>query len=271
MLIKVGGFDCTEVWDGVLYKNLSSYPQVSDWEKRNIIEFVEYEQSHGRDCEIECENANTLGEIHRALQDREVYQNTPRPVLLTECTACPHRKGCVTEFVCHTTSAENAVKILQCGSLLSAVKARNIPVSELMAESRNAAGDPADYFEYVMLAWGNCQAGDRLVMERKLGRFPDETDLSVNFTPGVRFYFRYDELAKHPGCTFDGVLPMKVKDEIILKDWLCAMVVPEELREIIAPAIPEELIDRVKYVENDCTDIWDWSEKVYCLIEKRYL
>ena len=108
-------------------------------------------------------------------------------------------------------------------------------------------------------------------MERKLGRFPDEIDLSVDFTPGVRFYFRYDELVKHPGCTFDGVLPMKVKDEIILKDWLYAMVVPEELRELIEPVIPENLADYVIYIANDCQNIWDWSEKVYRLIEKRNL
>ena len=102
-----------------------------------------------------------------------------------------------------------------------------------MAESRNAAKDPADYFEYIMLAWGNCQAGDRLVMERKLGRFPDEADLSVNFTPGVRFYFRYEDLVKHPGRVFDGVLPMKIKDEIMLKDWLYGgMGCPVEAMEI---------------------------------------
>ena len=173
----------------------------------------------------------------------------------------------VTEFVCHTTSAENAAKILSDGRLLSAIKARNQTAEELIAESRNAARDPADYFEYVMLAWGNCQAGDRLVMERKLGRFPDETDLSVGFAPGIRFFFRYDDLTKHPGCTYDGVLPMKIKDEIILKDWLYAMVVPEKLREAMEPAIPEELAERVIYAENDCRDIWDWSEKVYQLIE----
>ena len=271
MLIKIGDFEFTEVWDGVFYKKLSQYPVISDWEKRNIIEFVEYEASHGRECQIECENVDVLAEVNQAQQNRETYRHTPRPALITECTACPYRKGCVTEFVCHTTSVENAVKILNCGSLLSAVKVRNIPVEELMAESRNAANDPADYFEYIMLAWGNCQAGDRLVMERKLGRFPDETDLSVNFTPGVRFYFRYDDLVKHPDCTFDGVLPMKVKDEIILKDWLYAMVVPEELRELIEPVIPEKLADRVIYVANDCRDIWDWSEKVYRLIEKRNL
>ena len=267
MLIKIGDFEFSSVWDGVFYKKLSQYPAISDWEKRNIIEFVEYEASHGRECTIECENANTLAEIHHTLQNREKYRNIPRPALLTECTACPVRKGCVTEFVCHTTSPENAVKILECGSLLSAIKARNVPVEELMAESRNAANDPADYFEYIMLAWGNCQAGDRLVMERKLGRFPDERDLSVDFTPGVRFYFRYEELVKHTGRAFDGVLPMKIKDEIVLKDWLYAMVIPAG----VELDVPDSLKDRAIYVENDCRDIWDWPEKVYRVIEKRCL
>ena len=269
MHIKLGGFDFTEVWDGVLYKNLSQYPAVTDWEKRNIIEFVEYEAFHGRACTLECANPDTLAAVETALQNRERYRSVPRPPLLTECTACPHRHGCVTQFVCHTTSAENAAKILTCGSLLSAVKARNLPVEVLMAESRNAAHDPADYFEYVMLTWGNCQAGDRLVMERKLGKFPDEADLSTHFTPGVRFYFRYDTLATHPNAVFDGVLPMKVRDEIVLKDWLFAMVIPTALRSRLEPLIPPSLSDRVIYAENDCRDIWEWSEKVYCLIEEK--
>ena len=265
MLIKIGNFEFTEVWDGVLYKKLSQYPAISDWEKRNIIEFVEYEASHGRECEIQCENADVLAAVNQALQNRETYRHSPRPALITECTACPVRKGCVTEFVCHTTSIESAGKILECGSLLSAIKARSVPVEELMKESRNAAKDPADYFEYIMLSWGNCQAGDRLVMERKLGRFPNEQDLSKDFTPGVRFYFRYEDLVKHPGRVFDGVLPMKIKDEIVLKDWLYAMVVPAG----VALDVPDDLKDRVFYVDNDCRDIWEWSEKVYQAIEKR--
>lgn len=32
MLIKIGNFEYTEVWDGVFYKKLSNYPKVSDWE-----------------------------------------------------------------------------------------------------------------------------------------------------------------------------------------------------------------------------------------------
>ena len=268
MVIKIGGFEFTEVWDGVFYKNLSDYPNITHWELRTIIEFVEYEKNHGRSCTLECENDELRSTIENALENPDVYRNIPRPALLTECTACPVRRGCVTEFVCHTTCPENAEKIFASGKLLSALKARNVPVEKLMAESRNAAGDPADFFEYIMLAWGNCQAGDRLVMERKLNRFPNEQDLSVDLTPGVRFYFRYEDLVNHPGRAFDGVLPMKIKDEIVLKDWLYALVIPAELKEKLDAQIPDDLRSRVLYIENDCKDIWEWAEKVYRTVER---
>lgn len=31
---------------------------------------------------------------------------------------------------------------------------------------------------------------------------------------------------------------------------------------------PSDLKDKIIYVENDCKDIWDWSEKVYQSIEQ---
>ena len=105
-------------------------------------------------------------------------------------------------------------------------------------------------------------------MERKLERFPNENDLRANFTPGIRFYFRYDDLVKHPCVVFDGVLPMKVKDEINLNDWIYAIVIPTELESKIEHYIPYKLKDRIKYIENDCKDIWEWSEKVYSILEK---
>lgn len=268
MLIKIGDFEFTEVWDGVLYKKLSAYPQVTDWEIRTIIEFIDYENKYGRKCTIECDDNELLNIINEKIANRDKYLKIPRPKLLTECIACPYRKGCVTEFVCHTTSLDNAIRIFECGSLLSALNVRKVSVEELMNESRNAANDPADYFEYIMFAWGNCQAGDRLVMERQLGRFPDDEDLSVNFNPGVRFYFKYDELIKHPNTIFDGVLPMKVKDEVILSDWVYKIVIPAKLKDELEKYIPDNLRDRVLYIENDCKDIWDWSEKVYRIIEQ---
>ncbi|MGL4911502.1 MAG: hypothetical protein ACRC3Y_03640 [Romboutsia sp.] len=266
MLINIGNHEFTEVWDGVLYKKLSNYPDITDWEIRNIIEFIEYEKEHRRECKIICENEEILYLINKAKNNKEKYKDVLKPEKITECTACPKRKGCMTDLVCHTTSLDNAMSILKCGKLLSAINVRKVPIEQLITESRNAAGDPADYFEYIMFAWGNCQAGDRLVMERELGHFPTDEDLSVNFTPGIRFYFQYNKLIQHPACTYDGVLPMKVKDEVILKDWMHKIVIPLHEKENIQSSIPEYLNDKVLYVKNDCNDIWEWSEKVYTLV-----
>lgn len=268
MLIRIGDFECTEVWDGVFYKALSNYPHITKWEIKNILDFMEYEKGHGRECRIECEDEGIVDSIRNAIQNPAEYKNISRPSLITECTACPYRKGCETEFVCHTTSAENAARIFESGNLLSAVKARGIPAEQLMMESRNAAHDPADFFDHIMFAWGNCQAGDRLVMERKLNRFPSEEDLSVHFTPGIRFYFRYDEIIKHPNAVMDGFLPLKIKDALNLSEWVYAIVIPTAHQSKLAPAIPGDLEHKIIYVENDCKDIWDWSEKVYGIIEK---
>ncbi len=83
--------------------------------------------------------------------------------------------------------------------------------------------DPEDYFDYIMFAWGNCQAGDRLVMERKLKGFSTEEDLSIGFTPGIRFFFRYQDIIKHPGASYEGVLSLKIRDEVRLSDWVYAI------------------------------------------------
>ena len=266
MKIKIGPFDFTECWDGVLYKKLSAYPNITDWEMQNILDFIRYEEQNGRSCDIEAEDA-----ILRAIDKyRPTYENgirVPPPVRITECTACPTYQGCMTDFVCHTSSPENAKKILSCGRLLSAVRARGVPAEVLQKEARNAAHDPADYFDYVMFAWGNCQAGDRLVMERKLGRFPTEEDLRVHFTPGVRFCFRYDVLKQHPDAVFEGVLPLKIKHEVILRDWVLAILIPKAYREEMAEFIPDDLRGKTHYINNDCRDIWAWSDKVYAYVK----
>ena len=262
MLIRIGKFDFTECWDGVLYKNLSSYPEITDWEIQSILDFIKYESKYGRTCEIEAEESI----LHAIDAYRASYENGYRikpPEKITECTACPKYKGCMTDLVCHTSPVESAIQILSCGSLLSPVKARNKTAAELKAEARNAANDPEDYFEYIMFAWGNCQAGDRLVMERKLGRFPDEKDLSERFTPGVRFFFKHDTLIRHPEAVEEGVLPLKVKDEVILKDWIHAIVIPEDYRNQTIGHIPDTLCGKVHYIINDTRNIWEWSEKVY--------
>lgn len=39
---------------------------------------------------------------------------------------------------------------------IGSIKARGVPVQQLMNESRNAANDPADFFEYIMFSWIGC-------------------------------------------------------------------------------------------------------------------
>ena len=225
------------------------------------MDFISYEKSHGRECELDGEE-QIVSKITEAMEQNN-RNRVPVPAKIQECTACPKYKGCMTDLVCHTSPVENAIQILACGSLLSPVKARKESAQVLMREARNAANDPADYFEYIMFAWGNCQAGDRLVMERKLGRFPDATDLSENFTPGFRFFFKYPEILRHPKASFEGVLPLKVKDEVVLKDWVHAIIVPLSEKENTERFVPDALKGKVHYIENDCRDIWEWSEKVY--------
>ena len=50
--------------------------------------------------------------------------------------------------------------------------------------------------------------------------------------------------------------------------WVYKIIIPTKLKDVLENYIPQELIDRVIYVENDCKDIWDWAEKVYGIIEK---
>ena len=121
----------------------------------------------------------------------------------------------------------------------------------------------------MMFAWGNCQAGDRLVTERALKRFPSEKDLSSPaFVPGVRFYFDYETLIHHPNAVQDGVLPVKIKDEVVLNDYVRAIIIPENHRDALERLVPQNLRERTFYLTNDTADVWAWSEKVIQFIEK---
>ncbi|MBR4461316.1 MAG: hypothetical protein IKS51_01890 [Erysipelotrichaceae bacterium] len=265
MLIKIGKYSCSEVWDGVFYKTLSDYPKISDWEIQSVLDFIRYEEKNGRTCQIEAPDS-ILGSIEK--YRNHDHQRIAPTNLIQECTACPIDKGCKTDLVCHTSPLENALQILDCGSLLSPVKTRNMTAAELQKEARNAANDPADYFDCIMFSWGNCQAGDRLVMERKLGRFPEEKELGPGFTPGVRFFFRYDELIKHPDVIFDGVLPLRIRNKVILKDWVHAIIVPVVYRNKLEPHLSEELRNKVHYLDHEGMNIWEWSHFIYSYLQE---
>jgi len=241
---------------------LSDYPFISTWELKKLVSMAEYEKAHGRELQIVCENERMQREIFQALAKPETVKNAAVPEKITECTAC-YQKGCLTKYVCHTTSVENARSIFASGKILSAIGAKGKTGEELAKDPSNAAGDPPDFFGNIMFAWGNCQAGDRLVTERMLNRFPTEQDLSIDFHPGIRFYFVHDDIVRHPNYLFDGFDPAKIKDEIVLSHYLYACIIPKEYEQSFRKIIPDCLSDRIHYLENDCKDIWEWAEKVY--------
>lgn len=268
MKIDIGKHEFSEVWDGVFYKALSDYPVVSNNEMKDIIDFVNYEKANGRDCEITADRQDILDYVRKEIRNPDKYRDVRRPEVIRECTACTARGGCMTDLVCHTAPLENALSIIKSGSLLSAVNVRKLPDTVLQKEKRNAANDPPDFFHYVMFSWGNCQAGDRLVMERKLGRSPSAEEMGAGFTPGVRFYFKYDELEKHPQAVHDGFLPIKVKDEVKLADYVYVIVIPSEYKEQIMANMPENLMDRAYCLDQENLDVWQWSEKVYSFVNE---
>jgi len=268
--VNIGKHDGTIIWDGIYYFALSDYPNISRWELKKLLVFMRYEKRHGRETKIVCDNAGIMLAVEDAIARPATVMDAALPEKITECTACK-QNGCLTEFVCHTAEIENVKKIFYGGKLLSALKASGKPVEELIADKRNGAGDPEDYFEYIMFSWGNCITGDSLATERsfarKHGRLPSQKELdeenSERLITGVRFYFRYGDIIRHPGYVFDGYHPAKIRDELILADWLCACVVPEEHRDMFASAIPASIADRVHYLQRDNLGIWEWSEKVY--------
>ena len=264
MIINIVNHGGSIVWEGVYYFALSDYPNISDWELRNIILFCEYEKNHNRKTEIICEDNDILQVVNNALANPSLFLTIPKPNLISVpvCVNCK-KGGCLTDYLCHTTEIKFVESIFKCGKLLSAVNARNKTGCELSKEPRNGAKDTPDYFNYIMFTWGNCFAGDSLVMERMLNRGPSEYDLSVGFKPGVRFYFRYEDIAGHKDYANDGHHPAKIKNELSLNDYLHCCVIPKAYKDDFDSIIPSNLTDRVLFIENDCKDIWEWSDKVY--------
>lgn len=243
------------------YLTLSNFPQISKWELYQLLMFIKYENEHNRKVGIWSEKAVDIHGIKKYLS-RKYHIKPILPDKITACTACSHN-GCLTEYVMHITSVEDSESILSSGKMLSASRVKEITGDINYINKRNAVGDPLDYSDYIMFSWANCQAGDRITVERKIGRFPSEEDMEKHYIPAPRFYFKYSEIIKHNGATFDGYHPVKIKDELILNDNLHLCIIPQQLRSEFTNIINQKLSDKVMYIKYNNEDIWEWSEKTY--------
>jgi hypothetical protein len=141
----------------------------------------------------------------------------------------------------------------------------------LASEPRNAAGGPADYFDYVMFAAGNCPGPDKLVYERICGYMPSWDDFAADFRPAVKFFFRTVDLVNHPGFCADGYHPAKIRDELALEPLLRAVVIPRELSGAATLiALAEEKLDtsRVACFSFSGCAPRKWAQMVYELVER---
>lgn len=258
MTVNISNHKATVIKNRVYYFALSNYPHISPMEIKNLLAFVEYEKLYGRQTDFICENQNIITAINYAIAHPEIVKNIMLPEKYKSKGCACKQNGCLTEFVYHATDIKATQQILSGGKLLSAVKVSGKTADELAYEKRDSLwNDPVDFFEYVMFCWGNCVVGDYVVMS-------DEPD--GEFTPGVRFYFRYKDLLRHPGHIFDGYHCIKIKDEILLSDYLYACIVPERYKSEIDGAILPELLSKVHYIPQNGLEISEWTAEIYELL-----
>jgi len=255
MQLNIANHEYTVIENGIYYFALPEYPEISAGELRSILEFIAYEKKYGRETEIVCDDAALLTKV-------------------TDAIAAPDSIEAVEaydRYVYHATSLGSAKKILASGRLLSAVNVYEKTAEQLAYEKKDSLwNDPADYFEYIMFGWGNDPVGDYVVMS-EVETDDMEEEFKTGKHTGVRFYFRYADLEKHPGQIADGYHAIKVKDEIVLKDYLFACVVPEQFKDEVLPCVPEALREKIVFLPQEELGIWDWSVKVYdciCGMEK---
>lgn len=253
-------------WDGIYHLALLDYPKLHDWEQEKIATFLAYEKLHGRETEIVCQDKSVRNQLATLPSlSVDAFPFTPSSKIVAS-TYDAQGHYVYSDFLSHTCTVRTAQEIFKSGQLLSAVRAFNKKSQELVQDNRNAAGDPEDYFDYVMLGWSNTTSGYRLAMERLLERMPTDDELEKDFIPGVSFHFKYDDIINADGYVFDGYHPAKVKDCLSLKN-LSACIIPSSEKSHFETIVPPDISSKVYYIDYCQEGMESWSRKVYQCVE----
>lgn len=190
-----------------------------------VTDFLAYETGHGR-VDVVADPALADWDTWRAPEAR------PGPgAFATRCCAHVYPGGCSSDLVCHGAPAVSAARILADGTLLPATTVTGRTAADLAAAS--TWGEPADYFEHVMLASGRCLAPEAVACSRALGRDLTPLDLSPGYPPAVRFYFAWAALTTQSDARFDGVHPVKMRNGLWFDGALVAVVVHASQRQVV--------------------------------------
>ena len=149
MILKIYNGEYSLQWDGIYYLALIDYPNIQEWELEKIAKFIAYEKLHKRQTSIECADSCLKKEILDYIcQHPFLPPFTPTDKRVAS-TYDIHKRLVTSDYCSHTTTIDAAISIFKTGQLLSAVKAFGRDAEELVLDSRNAASDPIDYFDYV--------------------------------------------------------------------------------------------------------------------------
>ena len=266
MILKIYNGEYSLQWDGIYYLSLIDYPNIQEWELEKIAKFIAYEKLHKRQTSIECADSCLKKEILDYIFQHPFLPPFIPTNKIVASTYDLHKRLVTSDYCSHTTTIDAAISIFKIGQILSAVKAFGRDAEELVLDSRNAASDPIDYFDYVMLGWSNTSSGYRLAMERLLGRAPSEEELQEKFIPGVSFHFLYEELIQAPGYMFDGYHVAKIKDMLNLFSELYICIIPTHNKSQFENIIPTKIQDRVHYLDYAGEDLEEWTKKVYQVV-----
>ena len=192
-----------------------------------VSDFLANESAHGRRVTVIADAALSQWKTWGAPETR------PHPgEFATQCCTHVYPRGCTARLVCHGAPASRARRILADGALRPAIALTGRAASDLAAAS--TWGEPADYFEHVVLANGRCTAPEAVAYSRVSGRDLVPADLSPGYPPAVRFYFDWETLGVRSDARFDGVHPVKIQGDLRLGEALVAVVVHADQRDTVA-------------------------------------
>jgi hypothetical protein len=156
---------------------------------------------------------------------------------------------------------DEAEPILCSGAILS--KRRLTGLSLRALANQGTWGDPPDYFDYVTLARGNCVAPDIVAMSRQAGRDLTPQQADAAFYPGIRFFFRTEQLTYHPLAAWDGIHPIKIRESLELDPFLVAAVAPAQTpaSRTLLLQVPAHLSSRMIYLDHhQFASLASWSD-----------
>jgi hypothetical protein len=234
-------------------------PTVADHQA--VADFLAYERAHGRRVTVVADERLSGWNAWRPPAER------PQPgTFPIQCCTDAYADGCGAGLVCHGAPAAAAVEILRRGALLAATAATGRTGSHLAAAS--SWGEPGDYFDHVMLANGRCRAPEAVALSRTQRRDLVPADLRRGYPPAVRFYFRWETLARRSDAVFDGVHPVKIPHQLALDEGLVAVAVPAGDRDIVAPAMRGWLGDRLAVLDVDRPTPDEWAVAALAAAER---